>query len=198
MSEVRTPEHPVDSLFLKRWSPRAFTDEAIDDATLLTLFEAARWAPSAYNAQPWRFIYSKNGSESWPQFLEILLEFNRSWARNASALVIVLSKTSFTPPGKTEPQPFPSHSFDTGAAWVSLALQATISGWAAHGIGGIDKNKARTLLAIPDDYAIEAGIVIGKQGDKAGLPESLRGRETPSTRKPLAGLIAEGGFTFTE
>lgn len=198
MSETRTPEHPVDALFFQRWSPRAFTGEGIDEATLLTLFEAARWAPSAYNSQPWRFIYARKDSDSWPRFLELLSEYNRSWARSASALVIMLSKTTFVPPGKTEPQPASSHAFDAGAAWLSLALQAWLSGWHAHAIGGYDRDKARSMLGIPEGYQLEAAIAIGRQADKSALPEALRSREIPNSRIPLGELIAEGRFTFSE
>jgi nitroreductase len=196
MTQTRTPEHAIDTLFIDRWSPRAFTGEPIDDATLLRFFEAARWAPSAYNSQPWRFLYAKNGTEHWPLFLGLLSEFNRSWARNASALVVLLSKTTFVAPGKTEAAPAPSHAFDAGAAWASLALQASLSGWRTHAIGGYDKNQARQALAVPADYALEAAIAIGRQGDKTLLPPGLQEREQPSPRRPLAELVAEGGFAF--
>lgn len=198
MPEPRTAEYPVHPLFLQRWSPRAFTGETIDDATLLGLFEAARWAPSAYNSQPWRFIYAKKDSENWPRFLELLSEYNRSWAQSASALVILLSKKSFVPPGKSDPQPATTHAFDAGAAWASLALQATQSGWHAHAIGGYDKDRARAALGVPEEYQLEAAIAVGRQADKSTLPEALRERETPNSRRPLAELIAEGGFAFAD
>ena len=196
MSQARTPEYPINSLFVERWSPRAFTGEAIAEATLLRFFEAARWAPSAYNSQPWRFLYARNDSEHWPQFVGLLSEFNRVWAQNASALVILLSKTHFVPPGKTEAIAASSHAFDAGAAWASLALQASLDGWATHAVGGYDKAKAREVLNIPEDYALEAAIVIGKRGDKSLLPPNLQEREQPSPRRPLAELVAEGGFAF--
>jgi len=196
MSQTRTPEHDIHSLFLDRWSPRAFTGEPIDDATLLSFFEAARWAPSAYNSQPWRFLYAKNGTEHWPLFTGLLSEFNRAWAQNASALVILLSKTSFVPPGKTDAIPATTHAFDAGAAWANLALQASLEGWHTHAIGGYDKDKAREALGIPEGYALEAAIAIGKRGDKTLLSASLQEREQPSPRRPLAELVAEGGFAF--
>jgi nitroreductase len=198
MSETRTPEHPVNALFYKRWSPRAYSGENIDEASLLTLLEAARWAPSAYNAQPWRFIYARKGTDSWPRFLEFLSEYNHSWAQNASALIILLSKTNFVPPGKTEPQSLASHSFDAGAAWANLALQAEISGWPAHAIGGFDRDKARTVLGVPAEYVLETAIAIGKQAERASLPEALQAREIPNTRQPLASLIAESRFAFAD
>jgi nitroreductase len=196
MTQARSSEYPINPLFTDRWSPRAFTGEPIDDTTLLSFFEAARWAPSAYNSQPWRFIYAKNDSPRWPEFVGLLSEFNRGWGQNASALVILVSKTSFIPPGKTEAIPATTHAFDAGAAWANLALQASLSGWHTHAIGGYDKNKARELLCIPAEYELQAAIVIGKRGDKSLLPANLQEREQPSPRKPLAELIAEDGFAF--
>lgn len=198
MPKNRVVDHAVNPLFVNRWSPRAFTGEAIDDATLNQFFEAARWAPSAYNSQPWRFIYAKNGSAYWADFLDLLSEFNQSWAKNASALVLVVSKTTFVPPGKTEPIRTGSHTFDTGAAWGYLALQASHAGWYTHAIGGYDKTKARQVLGIPEDYLPEAIIAIGKQADKSILPEGLQEKEIPSTRQPVSQLVAEGGFSFAE
>lgn len=196
MSEVRVPDYPIAALFTERWSPRAFTGEAIDEATLFSFFEAARWAPSSYNSQPWRFLYARRDTAQWPVFLGLLAEFNQIWAKNASALVIVLSKTSFIPPGKAEAIQTGSHSFDTGAAWASLAFQASLSGWRTHGIGGFDKAKTREVLGIPEGYNLEAAIAIGKQADKSILPAGLQEREQPSPRRPLAEWVAEGGFAF--
>lgn len=198
MTTIRQTDYPIDPLFVNRWSPRAFTGEAIDDATLFSFFEAARWAPSAFNSQPWRFIYAKNGSAHWPVFLDLLFEFNRSWAGNASVLILAISRTIFTPPGKDQPIAMPSHAFDTGAAWSHLALQACASGWAAHGIGGFDKEGARRQLDIPEHYTVESAIAIGRRADKAILPISLQERESPSIRRPVSEFIAEGRFLFNE
>ena len=198
MSPPRQPEHPIDLLFTRRWSPRAFTGETIPEATLLSFFEAARWAPSSYNAQPWRFIYGRHGTPGWEPIFESLSDYNRGWAQRASALVLVLSKTRWVPPGQSEPQASVSHSFDTGAAWASLAFQATLAGWHTHGIGGFDRDRARAALAIPADHAIEAVIAIGRQGDKNVLPEALQARELPNQRLPLKQLVADGRFAFTE
>lgn len=189
----RVAEHEIDALFLRRWSPRAFTEEAIPEPELLRFFEAARWAPSAYNAQPWHFIYARRGTERWPVFLEILNEWNRGWAQHAAALIIVASKASFDQPGKGE-TPLPTHSFDAGAAWSNFALQALLAGWHTHGMAGFDRDKARSLLGLPADYAADAAIAIGRIGDKAVLPEGLRSREVPSGRKPLSSIVSEGTF----
>jgi len=196
MANERVADHPIDLQFLRRWSPRAFTGEPIDDNLLLSFFEAARWAPSSFNSQPWRFVYAKNDSPRWAEFVGLLSEFNQAWAQNASALVVVASKKTFTPPGQQNSINMASHSFDTGAAWAYLALQASLSGWASHGIGGFDKEKARQLLAIPDEYTVEAVIAIGRQADKGILPESLQAREEPSLRNPVSAFAAAGRFEF--
>lgn len=197
MSDPRKPEYDIHPLFLDRWSPRAFTGEAIDERTLLGFFEAARWAPSGFNAQPWRFVYARRDTPAWQPIFETLSEYNRGWAQRASALAVVLSSTVWLPPGKSEKQPVTTHSFDAGAAWASLAFQVTLSGWHAHGIGGFDKDALRARLGVPADHALEAVIAIGKRGDKSVLPEALQAREQPNQRRPLRELVAEGRFDFT-
>lgn len=190
---TRQTEYPADAQFVNRWSPRSLTGEAIDDKTLYTLFEAARWAPSAFNVQPWRFSFAKQGTDSFATYLDFLVEFNQSWARNASALVVVISKTT-TITSQAEVD-FPSHSFDTGAAWASLALQAELLGWATHGMTGIDKEKIKRVLKLPENYVVEAVIAVGKQGDKEALPEGLQAKEAPSERRALNDTVFEGvGF----
>jgi nitroreductase len=191
-SNARIADHSIDRQFLDRWSPRAFRADPIPEATLLTLLEAARWAPSSYNSQPWRFVYARRDTPHWEQFLGFLNEFNRSWAKHAAAIVIVLSKSTFTPPGGATEVPAPTHSFDTGAAWGYLALQASLSGWHAHGLAGIERETIRQALAVPDVYSIEAAIAIGRAGDKALLPEALQAREVQSQRTPLSVIASEG------
>jgi nitroreductase len=190
----RTADYPIAALFLERWSPRAFNGEAIADHTLLTLLEAARWAPSSHNSQPWRFLYSKRGSHSWPKFLALLSERNQSWAKNAAALLIVVSKQTFVPPGQQQAIVSRTHSFDTGAAWANLALQASLAGWHTHAMAGFDFDRARTELNVPDDYRVEAAVAIGRLGHKSSLPEPLRAREEPNGRRPLSETVLEGGF----
>lgn len=196
MPASRQTSHPIDPLFTRRWSPRAFTGEEITEPQLLGLIEAARWAPSAFNAQPWRFLYARRDTPAWAPLFETLGEFNRGWAQRAAALVLVLSRTRWVPPGKTDVQPIGSHSFDAGAAWASLAFQATLSGWHAHAMAGFDRERARAVLGVPDDHAIEAVVAIGRLGDKAVLPQALQDREQPSARLPLSAIAAEGRFSF--
>jgi nitroreductase len=194
VANPRTPDHPIDTQFTARWSPRAFTGEAIDETTLLGFLEAARWAPSGFNAQPWRFIYARAGTPAWAPLFDTLLPFNQVWAQRASALVLVLSAKQTVPPGKSELQDNPTHEFDAGAAWGYLALQVSLSGWAAHGIGGFDRAKARATYGVPDGFDLHAAVAIGRRGDKSQLPEALQAREAPSPRRPLAELAAEGRF----
>jgi nitroreductase len=190
----RAAEHPIDESFLNRWSPRAFTDETLPEATLLTFLEAARWAPSSYNMQPWRFVYARRGTEHWDRLLGTLNEFNRSWANRAAAIVIVLSKKTALFPGQAAEVANGTHSFDAGTAWGYLALQASLSGWQAHGMAGIDREKARLDLHVPDDFSVEVGIAIGRPGDKSILPEGLQAREVKSQRQPVASIAFEGLF----
>jgi len=190
----RVADYPIDEQFLERWSPRAFSDEEISEETLLSFFEAARWAPSAYNSQPWRFLYARRGTADWERFLNLLVPFNRSWAEHASALVIVASKTTFTAPGASEESPALWHTFDTGSAWGYLALQASLSGWYTHGMAGFDQDLTRQELKVPQEYALHAAVAIGKIGDKTQLPEFLQAREVPSPRVPLSQLVFEGDF----
>ena len=190
----RRADHDIDPVFLDRWSPRAFTDETISESALLGLFEAARWAPSAYNAQPWRFLYARRGTEHWDRFLGLLLPFNQSWANQAAALVVLVSDPSFVPPGAEKPVTLRSHSLDAGAAWAYLALQATRAGWAVHGMAGFDVERATTELHVPAGHRVEIAIAIGRRGERSSLPEALQARELPSGRKPVAAFAFEGGF----
>lgn len=190
----RKADHDIEPLFLQRWSPRAFTGEEISEADLFRLFEAARWAPSTYNSQPWRFCYARRGTPAFAAFLGLLIEANQSWAKNAAALVFIVSKKNFIPPGQSAPIDSYSHSFDAGAAWACLAFQALQMGWSTHGMGGFDHNRAPAELNLPPDHRVEMALAIGKKGDKGILPEALQKRELPSGRDPIAQVIFEGGF----
>ena len=188
----RTADYPIDKLFLERWSPRAFTGESIPEAELFTIFEAARWAPSSYNSQPWRLVYARRESPNWDKLLGLLIEFNQSWAKNAAALVFIVSNEMF--PEREPPAPSRSHAFDTGAAWGSLALQATLLGWHAHAMVGVEWDKVDAALNVPDNHHVQAAIAIGRQGPASLLPEVLAARETPSPRNKVADWAFEGGF----
>ncbi len=191
----RSADFPIDPLFLQRWSPRAFDGSELPEADLMTIFEAARWAPSAFNSQPWRFLYAKNGDADWERFLSLLIPWNRGWAHSASVLIYILSdSTPFTDKKTGAPQPSHTHSFDAGAAWACLALQATRMGYHAHGMSGIEHDLARAELAIPERYRLDAACAIGRIGDPTILDEKLQAREYPSGRKPAADFVHSGGF----
>mgnify|MGYP003363179435 CR=1 FL=1 len=190
---ARHSETPVDRLILDRWSPYAFTPAPIEEAELLSFLDAGRWAPSAYNSQPWRFIYARRNTPDWERFLSWLIPFNHSWAHNASAVVYVASHTVMNI-GQAEPVPAPTHSFDTGAAAVLVQLQLNKVGWAAHPISGFDRDLARAGLELPEDYALDAAIIIGRPGDAGALPEHLRARNVPSPRRSLADVAFSGRF----
>lgn len=186
----RQTEYPILPLFPDRWSPRAFNPRPIDDMALLSLFEAARWAPSSMNMQPWRFVYAKRDDAHWDAFLSALMETNRLWARNASALVYVISDGEMDYKGQRVPSH--SHSFDAGAAWMALALQASSMGLITHGMAGVDFDLARSIIGAPEIFRIEAAVAIGYPGDRGALPEALRAREVPSDRRAVGDSIFHG------
>jgi nitroreductase len=193
MTTGRKAHYPIAPIFLDRWSPRAFDSSVIPDQDLMTIFEAARWAPSSFNYQPWRLLYAKREDEAWALFLDLLIPFNQSWAHSASVLIYFLSDSQME---MVAGQPFPSHShsFDTGAAWASIALQATMLGYHAHGMVGVDFDRARETLKVPERYRFEAAAVIGRLGDIATLDEKLRAREAPSDRKPVSDFAFRGAW----
>jgi nitroreductase len=190
--DVRTADHPIESLILERWSPRAMTGESLSHGEILTLFEAARWAPSTYNEQEWRFLYARRDTPQWPLLFDLLIEFNQLWCKNAALLCVVVAHKVFERNGK----PNPVHLYDAGAAWENLALQGTAMGLVVHGMSGFDFEKARASLQLPDDYAVGAMFAVGRPAPVDVLPESMRERETPSDRKPLSEIICEGAFAF--
>jgi len=185
----RTTEYPIDDIFLKRYSPRAMSGEPISKEELMTLFEAARWAPSASNIQPWRFIYAMRGTPEFDKLFSFLIDFNKDWCIRASALIVTISY-KLTHKGTLGV----THSFDTGAAWENFALQSSTMNLVAHGMQGFDYEKAKTELSVPDDYAVEMMIAVGKHGKIEDLPEALQPREKPSDRKPLEEIVFEGKF----
>lgn len=189
---TRQANSRIHQLLVDRWSPRSFDGSEMPQADLDIIFEAAGWAPSAFNYQPWRFLYAKRGDANWERFLSLLIPFNASWAQTASALVFIVSEMNM---GQGESaKPSHSHSFDAGAAWTQMALQATALGYHAHGMTGLDFETARRELKLPEDYRLEAAAVIGRRAEADRLPEGLREREVPSNRKPLHEIAIAGDF----
>ncbi|UIJ46618.1 nitroreductase family protein [Sphingomonas cannabina] len=187
---ARRPDHPVEPLFVDRWSPRSFTAEPVPDAVLLSAFEAARWAPSASNAQPWRFLIARHGDAHWEDFVGLLAPRNALWASRASALIVVLSVLQVERRGEIVANV--SHSFDTGAAWTNFAHQALLLGWHTHGIGGFDRAAARERLAVPEDHAVEMIVALGRLGSLDTLHPEFHAGESPSGRRPLDETVFAG------
>lgn len=191
MHAERAKQHNVDDLFISRWSPRAMSGASLTDAELMQLFEAARWAPSEYNSQSWRFVYAKRDTPAWNTLFNLLVPFNQEWCKNAAVLVVVVSKNTYD-----DGSPIKTHSYDTGAAWQSFALQGHMSGLVVHGMSGFDYDRARIDLHIPEGYTIEAMIAIGKPASSEVLPEGMRSAEQQkSSRKPLKDMVFEGSFS---
>ena len=184
----RRPRRPIEALLYRRWSPRAMSGEALGDEEVETLFEAARWAPSCFNEQPWRFLFARRDGPHWQDFFDLLAEGNRRWAGNAALLVVVVSRRTF----EHRDAASRTHYFDTGAAWQCLALQGSALGLVVHAMAGFDHEAARAKLAIPGNYRVEAMIAAGRPGRAEDLDERLRARERPSDRKPSSVIAIEG------
>ncbi|MBI4564607.1 MAG: nitroreductase family protein [Planctomycetes bacterium] len=187
----RKANYDILPLLLNRWSPRAMTAEPLGDEELFPLFEAARWAPSSYNAQLWRFIIARRQNrELFDKFVGLLVPANQVWAKDAAVLVVVVSRKFF----EHNDKPSVTHTFDAGAAWENLALEATRRGLVAHGMQGFDYERARTELGVPEAFEVHAMIAIGKRGIKEKLPEKVRVMEEPNGRRPLREILFEGAF----
>jgi nitroreductase len=171
----------IDPLFIQRWSPRAFQKTSIDDSTMLRIMDAARWSPSCFNAQPWRFYTSTEAT--FDDFLNLLVEGNQGWAKDNAVIGFLVAEKNFEHNGKAN-----SHAeFDSGAAWMSMTLQARMEGLYTHGMGGIKAAEAAEYLKIDTDTAdVLMGFTIGKLADLSQLDEEQRKNETPNSRKELA------------
>jgi nitroreductase len=198
VSEIIAVEHrqattglDADGQFIERWSPRAMTGQSLDEKAVLTLLEAARWAPSCFNAQPWRFAYVLNQGAGFTGLLETLVPGNQLWAAQAAALIAIISRREF----EHNDASAPTHAFDAGAAWMSLALQAQAMGLVAHGMRGFDMDPAREVLQVPEIYDLQAIIAVGHPGRVEDLAEAYQDRETPSGRKALSEIAFAGNFS---
>lgn len=183
----RSAQAAVDHQFIERWSTRAFSGEALSEAQLQSLFEAARWAPSCFNSQPWRFVYGLAGTPEWGPLFGLLMEFNQSWATRAGAVIAVVAKTTFD-----DGQPAPTCAFDTGSAWMSLALQAHKLGLYSHAMWGFDHEAAPAILGLDEVHSVMAMVAVGHPGDISLLSEKYQAREVPSARKPIAEIAFAG------
>lgn len=192
---TRHADHPIDPMFLERWSPRAYDSKPITKEELFTILEAGRWAPSSMNAQPWRFVWALRETPAWEKLFGLLIPYNQDWVKTTSALVIVVSKATLPPGRDGTEKPSHSHSFDAGAAWASIAFQASKMGLRAHGMTGFDIPRAATELGVPDGYRVEMAFAVGHPtSDLSVIPDALAAKEKPSDRKPLGELAFEGAF----
>lgn len=190
IENYRKVENNVDKIFVNRWSPRAMSGEKVNKKELMSLFEAARWAPSSSNEQPWRFVYVLRESKRWNDFFSLLDAGNQTWIEKAGALIVVISRKTWE-----EDNTFnPTHSLDTGAAWENFALQGSLSGLVVHGLAGFDYDKMNQMLKLDENYNVEMMIAIGKPGKLEDLPEKYRPRENPKGRNELSEFVFEEEF----
>ena len=188
-TNIRTTNSPkLDRMFIERWSPRSFLQDSISEDDIQTMFEAARWSPSGYNEQPWRFVYAQQSGDL-EQFRSALMEANQSWANDAPLLIFVFSKKHFTQNEK----PNPWAEFDTGAATMALSLQANKLGLHTHVMGGIYADKAFEVTGMESDkYDVVCAIAVGKIGDMSDVETSSGSQESRSPRKKLSEFVFEG------
>lgn len=194
MQTTRTADHPIEPILLERWSPRAYDATPMPQSDLLTILEAGRWAPSAFNVQPWRFLYAHRTDAHWPAFFSVLNSENQRWAGEASAVIFLISDR-IMPADEARPEKVSHYnSFDAGAAWMQIALQATALGYAAHAMAGLVLGRGVEVLCLPNRFRLEIGITIGRAADANRLPDDLRQREVPSDRFPLDQISNPGPF----
>ena len=190
MKNPAPAEFPIHDLIRDRWSPRAFAEKDVAPETLRSLFEAARWAPSSSNEQPWSFLVAtKNDPENFSKALEPLVEFNVGWARHAAVLGFAVSELAFA----KNKAPNRNAQYDTGAAMALLSIEATARGLFVHQMAGFDPETCREVFSIPAGFEAIAAFAIGHPGDAASLPQPYRDRETvPRSRKPIRDFVMTG------
>jgi nitroreductase len=195
MQKPATNDFPVHELIRARWSPRAFADKPVPQDVLQSIFEAARWAPSSNNEQPWAYLVaSRDDKESFAKMLSVLVEFNANWAKGAPVLAIAVAKLTFA----KNSAPNRNAQYDTGAATAMLSVEATANGLFVHQMAGFDPEKARQVFGIPAGWEAIAALAIGYPGDPASLPPPLKDREiAPRTRKPIAEFVMAGHWGHT-
>ena len=195
MQKPAPNDFPVHELIRERWSPRAFSDKPVPEDILRSLFEAARWAPSSSNEQPWAYVVAaRDDNESFEKMLSVLVEFNAAWAKSAPVLAIAVAHLVFA----KNNAPNRNAQYDTGAASALLSVEATALGLAVHQMAGFDPQKARQVFGIPSGWEAIAALAIGYPGDPASLPQPLKDRElAPRTRKPIAEFVMAGHWGHT-
>lgn len=185
----RQLKHDIDSIHIERWSPRAFSTQAVTEKQLHCLLEAARWAPSAGNFQPWSFVYAYQEADR-ERFLSFINDTNIAWCHRVPAFIMILSRKTVNEEGVQNP----FASFDTGAAWGYLSLEAHRQGLITRAMGGFNKEKARSLLRVPEEYELEAVVAVGYHDPEAVLDERDAEREEASDRKRIESFSFEGEY----
>jgi nitroreductase len=195
MEKLAMTDYPIEDILRRRWSPRAFSDRMVEEEKLRNLFEAARWAASSFNEQPWYFIVAtKQNIEQYTILLDCLVEKNQQWARLAPVLMVSVAKLSFEKTGKPN-----RHAFhDVGLAMGNLIVQATAMDLFVHQMAGIVSEKAREAYGIPDSYEPVAGVALGYPADVDVLPEPFREQElAPRRRKPIESFVFQRAWGET-
>src|SRR5262252_2577676 len=190
MEKPAVTDYPIEETIRRRWSPRAFSERAVEPEKLRRLFEAARWAPSSFNEQPWSFIVTtKDNPESYEQLLSCLIERNQEWAKLAPVLLLSIAKSNFENNGQPN-----RHAFhDVGMAVGFLLIEATALGLFVHQMAGFSVEKARTTCGVPPGFEPVAAIAIGYPAGPEVLPESFQAREVgPRSRKPISEFVFAG------
>jgi nitroreductase len=195
MSNPTANVFPIHDLIRNRWSPRAFSDKPVSAETLKSLFEAARWAPSSSNEQPWVYLVAtKDDTENFQKMLSVLVEFNANWAKHTPVLALSVAKLTFTKGNSPNRSAF----HDVGAASSQLSLEATARGLLVHQMAGYDADKARKVFSIPADWDPVAAMALGYLGDPASLPSPYKERETAArVRKPITEFVMSGHWGHT-
>ncbi len=183
--------YPINDLVKNRWSPRAFSETAVEEEKLKSLFEAARWAPSAFNEQPWRFIIGQKGSETYDKILQSLVEWNQQWAGKAPVLVLNIAAKTFSHNGK----PNATAQYDLGQAVALMLTEAVNQGLISHEMSGFDAEVAARLLLIPDNFQAVSVTAFGYYGDANSLPEDMLKSELEERkRKNIDEIVFTGRF----
>lgn len=192
MSKIAVTDHPIAKSLTDRWSPYAFSDRPVADADLRSLFEAARWAASAFNEQPWRYLVARRSDgDAYDQVLSCLVEPNQAWAQAAPVLLLTVVSENYSQNGKANG----TAEHDVGLAAGNLSAEATARGLHLHKMAGILPDRAREIFNIPEGYRALTATAIGYAADPATLPDEMRERETsPRSRRPLAETVFTGSW----
>src|SRR5580700_7946985 len=195
MQKPAPTDYPTNDLITHRWSPRAFATKPVPADVLRSLFEAARWAPSSNNEQPWAYLVAtRDDAEAYAKTLSVLVEFNASWAKDAPVLILAVAGLKFDASGTPNRNAF----YDTGAATALFTVEATHRGLGVHQMAGFDPAKAKQVFEIPEDWEPIAAIALGYPGEPHSLPQKLHDREVaPRTRKPLTEFVMSGRWGHT-